>query len=145
MGKQRLSKLDQQQKERVDYENTFSHVVMLKYIRILLSIAGGLDYEIWQMDVKTAFLNSYLEESIFMEQPGWFKSHDQHKKVYKLLKSIYDLNKHQGHGSLSLTSLSRLMVSSRMLMNLVCTSLSTTEAWCSQFFTLMISFSLLMT
>ena len=48
------------QKEGVDYEETFSPVAMLKSIRILLSIAAALDYEIWQMDVKTAFLNGNL-------------------------------------------------------------------------------------
>ena len=42
---------------------------MLKSIRILLSIATHYDYEIWQMDVKTAFLNSNLEEEISMMQP----------------------------------------------------------------------------
>ena len=57
------------QKEGVDYEETFSSVAMLKYIRILLSIVACLDYEIWKMDVKTAFLNDYLEESIYMMQP----------------------------------------------------------------------------
>ncbi|KAL8134578.1 hypothetical protein AgCh_009559 [Apium graveolens] len=54
------------QKEGIDYEETFSPVVMLKSIRILLSIAAHLDYEIWQMDVKTAFLNGSLEETISM-------------------------------------------------------------------------------
>ena len=44
------------QKKGIDYEETFSPVAMLKSIRILLSIAAVLDYEIWQMDVKTAFL-----------------------------------------------------------------------------------------
>ena len=52
------------QKEGIDYEETFSLVAMLKSIRILLSIAACLDYEIWQMDVKTAFLNINLEEDI---------------------------------------------------------------------------------
>ena len=54
------------QKEEVDYKKTFSPVAMLKSIRILLSIAAALDYEIWQMDVKTAFLNGDLEEEIYM-------------------------------------------------------------------------------
>ena len=45
------------QKEGIDYEETFSPVVMLKSIRILLSIAAHYDYEIWKMDVKTSFLN----------------------------------------------------------------------------------------
>ena len=52
----------------MDYEETFSQVSMLKSIRILLSIAACLDFEIWKMDVKTAFLNGYLEESIYMMQ-----------------------------------------------------------------------------
>ncbi|KAL8125161.1 hypothetical protein AgCh_012728 [Apium graveolens] len=55
------------QKEGIDYEETFSPVVMLKSICILLSIAAHLDYEIWQMDVKTAFLNGSLEETIYMQ------------------------------------------------------------------------------
>ena len=50
------------QKECIDYEETFSPVAMLKSIKILLSIAARYDYEIWQMDVKIAFLNGNLEE-----------------------------------------------------------------------------------
>ena len=50
------------QKEYFDYEETFSLAVMIKSIKILLSIAAHIDYEIWQMDVKTAFLNESLEE-----------------------------------------------------------------------------------
>ena len=54
------------QKEGIDYEETFSLVAMLKSIRILLSIAAHYDYEIWQMDVKTTFLNGNLEKEIYM-------------------------------------------------------------------------------
>ena len=54
------------QKEGIDYEETFSPIAMLKSIRILLAIAASLDYEIWQMDVKIAFLNGSLEEDIYM-------------------------------------------------------------------------------
>ena len=64
---------------------------MLKSIRILLSIVAIYDYEIWQMDVKTAFLNGHLDETIYMEQPEGFIKKDQDKKVCKLLKSIYGL------------------------------------------------------
>ena len=60
------------QKDGVNYEEAFSLVAMLKSIRILLSVAVSLDYEIWQMDVKTTFLNGYLEESIYMVQPEDF-------------------------------------------------------------------------
>ena len=79
------------QKEGIDYEETFSLVAMLKSIRILLSIAAHLDYEIWQMDVKTAFLNGHLEEDIYMMQPDDFVAKNQEQRVCKLQKSIYGL------------------------------------------------------
>ena len=47
------------QRAMIDYEETFSPVAMLKSIRILLAIAAHYDYEVWQMDVKTAFLNGF--------------------------------------------------------------------------------------
>ncbi|KAA0042319.1 retrovirus-related pol polyprotein from transposon tnt 1-94 [Cucumis melo var. makuwa] len=68
------------QKEGIDYEETFSHVAMIKSIRILLSIATFYDYEIWQMDVKTAFLNGNLEESIYMVQLEGFIQKGQEQK-----------------------------------------------------------------
>ena len=79
------------QRERVDFEETFSPVAKLKSIRILLSIAAYYDYDIWQMDVKTAFLNGYLEESIYMMQPEGFIVKGQEQKVCKLSRSIYGL------------------------------------------------------
>ena len=57
------------------YEETFSPVAMHKSICILLSIATCLDYEIWQMDVKTAFLNGYLEES--NQKVLWLKANNR--------------------------------------------------------------------
>nr|GEX12829.1 hypothetical protein [Tanacetum cinerariifolium] len=53
----------------VDYDETFSPVVDIRAIRILIAIAAYYDYEIWQMDVKTAFLNGHLSEEVYMEQP----------------------------------------------------------------------------
>ena len=87
--KARLVAKSYTQKEGVDYEETFSLVAMLKSIRILLSIVAYLDYEIWQMDVNTAFLNEKLDESIYMMQPEGFMSQGQEKKVCKLQRSIY--------------------------------------------------------
>nr|GEX27025.1 7-deoxyloganetin glucosyltransferase-like [Tanacetum cinerariifolium] len=56
----------------IDYDKTFSPVADIKAIRILIAIAAYYDYEIWQMDVKTAFLNEYLNEEVYMEQPESF-------------------------------------------------------------------------
>ena len=64
---------------------------MLKSIRILLSIATHLDYEICQMDEKTTFLNGHLEESIYMIQPEGFIAKVQEHRVYKFQRFIYEL------------------------------------------------------
>ncbi|GJW49329.1 retrotransposon protein, putative, ty1-copia subclass [Tanacetum coccineum] len=70
----------------VDYEETFSPVADIRAIRILISIAAYYDYEIWQMDVKTAFLNGYLDEDIYMVQPeasrSWNKRFDEEIKRF---------------------------------------------------------------
>ena len=52
---------------------------MLKSIRIMLAIAAYLDYEVWQMDVKTTFLNGKLNEEVYMIQPKRFISIDEFK------------------------------------------------------------------
>ncbi|GJT74556.1 retrotransposon protein, putative, ty1-copia subclass [Tanacetum coccineum] len=56
----------------VDYEETFSPVADIRAIRIFVAITAFYDYEIWQMDVKTAFLNGHLSEEVYMVQPGGF-------------------------------------------------------------------------
>ncbi|KAH9750809.1 Integrase catalytic domain-containing protein [Citrus sinensis] len=89
--KARLVAKGYRQIQSIDYEETFSTVAMLKSIRILLAIAAYYDYEIWQMDVKTAFLNGYIEEDIYMIQPCGFESKTNPHKVCKLRKSIYGL------------------------------------------------------
>ncbi|GJX53915.1 retrotransposon protein, putative, ty1-copia subclass [Tanacetum coccineum] len=76
---------------RVDMEETFSPVADIRAIRILISIAAYYDYEIWQMDVKTAFLNGYLDEDIYMVQPEGFVDPNHPRKVCKLQRSIYGL------------------------------------------------------
>ena len=75
----------------IDYDETFSPVAMLKSIRIILAIAAFHDYEIWQMDVKTAFLNGFLKEDVYMTQPQGFEDPNSPRKVCKLKKSIYGL------------------------------------------------------
>ncbi|GJY07800.1 retrotransposon protein, putative, ty1-copia subclass [Tanacetum coccineum] len=66
----------------VDYEETFLPVADIRAIRILIAIAAYYDYEIWQMDVKTAFLNGFLEEEIYMEQPEGFIDPNHPKMNY---------------------------------------------------------------
>ncbi|KAJ9545459.1 hypothetical protein OSB04_025166 [Centaurea solstitialis] len=75
----------------IDYDETFSPVAMLKSIRILMAISAYFNYEIWQMDVKTTFLNGKLTEDVYMQQPEGFVDPKNPNKVCKLLKSIYGL------------------------------------------------------
>jgi hypothetical protein len=75
----------------VDYKETFSPVAMLKSVRILLAIAAYYDYEICQMDVKTAFLNGHLSEDVYMTQPEGFVDPENAGKICKLHRSIYGL------------------------------------------------------
>ncbi|KAD4179844.1 hypothetical protein E3N88_28435 [Mikania micrantha] len=79
------------QTQEIDNEETFSPVAMTKSIRILIAIAAYHDYEIWQMDVKTAFLNGHLNEDVYMVQPEGFVNPKYPDKVCKLKKSIYGL------------------------------------------------------
>ena len=73
------------QRQGIDFDETFLPVALLKSIRILLAIAAYYDYEIWQMDVKTAFLNEKLEEEVYMTQPEGFISKGNEHLVCKLL------------------------------------------------------------
>jgi hypothetical protein len=68
-----------------------SPITVLKSVQILLAIAAYFDYEIWQMDVKTNFLNGNMTEDVYMTQPKGFVIPKQAGKICKLQKSIYGL------------------------------------------------------
>ena len=89
--KARLVAKGSRQVQGIDYDETFSPVAMLKSVRIMLAIAAFYDYEIWQMDVKTAFLNGFLEEELYMMQPEGFVDPKGANKVCKLQQSINGL------------------------------------------------------
>nr|GEX19629.1 putative retrotransposon protein [Tanacetum cinerariifolium] len=75
----------------IDYEETFSPVADIRAIRILIAISTYYDYEIWKMDVKTAFLNGHLNEEVYIEQPEGFVNLKYPNRVCKLKRSIYGL------------------------------------------------------
>lgn len=79
------------QVEGVDYEDTFSPVVRFASIRLILALVSSMDLELYQMDVKTAFLNGELNEEIYMNQPEGFVVRGEEQKVCKLRRSIYGL------------------------------------------------------
>jgi hypothetical protein len=79
------------QQEGMDYEETFSLVVRFASIRLILAIVAYMNLELYQMDVKTTFLNGELDEEIYMDQPVGFVVDGQERKVCKLKRSIYGL------------------------------------------------------
>ncbi|GKB54193.1 putative RNA-directed DNA polymerase [Tanacetum coccineum] len=89
--KDRLVAKGYTQTRGIDHKETFSPVAKIKSIRIMLAIAAFHDYEIWKMDVRTAFLNGKLTEYVFMTQPKEFENEKYPKRVFKLQNAIYGL------------------------------------------------------
>ena len=79
------------QKEGIDYNETFAPVSRKDSLRIIMALVAHYDLELHQMDVKTAFLNGDLEEEVYMRQPEGFIIEGQEDMVCKLKKSIYGL------------------------------------------------------
>jgi hypothetical protein len=79
------------QKEGIDYEETFAPVVRSEAIRILLAFAASKGFKLFQMDVKSAFLNGYIEEEVYVRQPPGFESSKFPNHVFKLQKALYGL------------------------------------------------------
>ena len=77
--------------EGVDFDESFAPVARLESIRILLSIACTMNFKIYQMDVKCAFLNGYLNEEVFVEQTNGFQDPHFPDHVLKLKKALYGL------------------------------------------------------
>jgi len=75
----------------IDFDETFSPVARFESLRLLLALAALENWEIHQMDVKSAFLNGVLDEEIYMEQPQGFIVTGQETKVCRLKKAIYGL------------------------------------------------------
>jgi len=79
------------QREGIDHGDTFSPVVRIASIRLILAIVAYMDLELFQMDVKTAFLNGELDEEVYMDQPVGFEAKGDERKVCRLKRSIYGL------------------------------------------------------
>jgi hypothetical protein len=77
--------------EGLDFGETYAPVARLESIRILLAYAAHYDFKLYQMDVKSAFLNGPLSELVYVEQPPGFEDPQFPDYVYKLHKALYGL------------------------------------------------------
>jgi hypothetical protein len=90
-NKVRLVAQDYTQIEHLDFGKTYALIVRLEVIRILLAYACAHNIKLYQMDVKSAFLNGYINEEVYIEQPPSFEDYKKSNHVYKLKKALYGL------------------------------------------------------
>nr|GEZ40981.1 retrovirus-related Pol polyprotein from transposon TNT 1-94 [Tanacetum cinerariifolium] len=90
-NKARLVAQGYNQQESIDYDETYALVARIKSIRILLPYACALDFKLFQIDVKSAFLNGVINEEVYVAQPPGFIDSEQPDHVYKLKKALYGL------------------------------------------------------
>ncbi|CAL2244935.1 unnamed protein product [Prunus armeniaca] len=90
-NKARLVAKGYSQKPGIDYNETFAPVARLDTIRTLIALAAHKEWSLYQLDVKSAFLNGVLKEEVYVEQPQGFVKKDEETKVYKLHKALYGL------------------------------------------------------
>ncbi|GKE56067.1 retrovirus-related pol polyprotein from transposon TNT 1-94 [Tanacetum coccineum] len=90
-NKDRLVAQGFRQEEGIDFEESFAPVSRIEAIRIFVANAAHKNMTIYQMDVKTAFLNGELKEEVYVSQPDGFVNQDNLSHVYKLKKALYCL------------------------------------------------------
>nr|GEU91449.1 retrovirus-related Pol polyprotein from transposon TNT 1-94 [Tanacetum cinerariifolium] len=78
-------------KEGIDYEETFAHVARMEAIRIFLAYAAYMGFMVYQMDVKSAFLNEKISKKVYVQQPPGVESSEYPNHVCKLDKALYGL------------------------------------------------------
>ncbi|GJY14436.1 retrovirus-related pol polyprotein from transposon TNT 1-94 [Tanacetum coccineum] len=90
-NKARLVAQGYNQQEGIDYDETYAPVARLELIRILLAIACANNFKLYQMDVKSAFLNDFINEEVYVAQTPGFIDFQKLNYVYKLKKALYGL------------------------------------------------------
>ncbi|GKC21493.1 retrovirus-related pol polyprotein from transposon TNT 1-94, partial [Tanacetum coccineum] len=90
-NKARLVAQGYNQEKGIDYDETFALVARIEAIRIFLAFATYMNFKVYQMDVKSAFLNGKLKEEIYVKQPPGFESSEFLDYVCKLDKALYGL------------------------------------------------------
>nr|GEZ46945.1 retrovirus-related Pol polyprotein from transposon TNT 1-94 [Tanacetum cinerariifolium] len=77
--------------EGIDYDETYAPVTRLESIRIILAYACALNFKLFQMNVKSAFLNGFISEEVYVAQPSGYIDFEKLDHAYKLKKALYGL------------------------------------------------------
>ena len=67
------------QEEGIEYDETFAPIIRLEAIRMLLAFASFMDFKLYQIDVKSAFLNSFIKKEVYVEHVGFYRIKAQRK------------------------------------------------------------------
>jgi len=84
-------KIGEHQEKWIDYDETCTLIARLEAIRMLLAFACYKNFKLYQMDVKSAFLNGYINKEVYVEQPLGIQNHKYEDHVFKLSKALYGL------------------------------------------------------
>ncbi|KAK9011528.1 hypothetical protein V6N11_044376 [Hibiscus sabdariffa] len=90
-NKARLVAQGYTQEDGIDFDETYAPVARMEAIRMLLAFACHHEFKLFQMDVKSAFLNGFINEEVYVEQPPGFEDPKFSNHVFKLSKALYGL------------------------------------------------------
>ena len=90
-NKARLVAQGYNQEEGIDFDETFAPVARLESIRMFLAYASYMDFKLYQMDVKSVFLNGFINEEVYVKQPPGFENEQFPDHVFKLKRALYGL------------------------------------------------------
>nr|GEW65334.1 putative ribonuclease H-like domain-containing protein [Tanacetum cinerariifolium] len=91
-NKARLVAQGHKQEEGIDYDEVFTPVARIKAIWLFLAYASFIDFTVYQMDVKSAFLYGTIEEEVYVSQPSGFMDPEFPDRVYNIEKALYSLH-----------------------------------------------------
>lgn len=90
-NKARLVAQGYNQEEGIDYEETYALVARLEAIRLFLAYVCFQNFKLFQMDVKSSFLNGHINEEVYVSQPPGFENYEHPNYVYNLKRALYGL------------------------------------------------------
>lgn len=79
------------QEQGIDYKEVFAPVARFETIRLIVALANLNHWDLWQLDVKSSFLNGPLDEEVYIMQPPGYERKGEEEKVFRLKKALYGL------------------------------------------------------